>query len=392
MSAVDPKKPIQTSELDPNFYKEIQSRMGGGVLTHCLTCGTCTAGCPVHEVDPTFDPRRIAHQVILGMKEYFLNNPQIPYSCNYCGFCEQNCPHGINIGELSIALREWLVDQGVGPLPRHKSMRDDLTFATSEEYKTFLPDPDTGTCERVFFPGCTLPGYSPELVIQTWNYLRQRLPGTGIILHCCGALAHDLGMHDWYHEVNDTLGSEIRKMGATELITGCPDCYHTLKRTRPDFRLRNLYEVIEEIGVPEGIHGNGYTFTLHDSCKARHETGMQQSVRNLIKDMDFQIEQIMYSGELTRCCGQGGLTIALNPFRVINLTKLRISNTHHEMLTYCAACRETFSMHRPSVTILDLMFNPDWEQTKSKPLTSPKQRRENQLNLKDKLRSLSQKP
>jgi Fe-S oxidoreductase len=387
MSVAEPKEPIKASELDPSFYKEIQSRMGGEPLTHCLTCGTCTAGCLVREVDQSFNPRRIAHQVILGMKDYFLKNPQIPYSCNYCGFCAQNCPYGINIGELCIALREWLVDQGVGPLPRHKSMRDDLTFATSEEYKTFLPDPDTGTCERVFFPGCNLPAYSPDLVIKTWNYLRERLPGTGIILHCCGALAHDLGLHDLFGEVSGILGNEVRKLGATELITGCPDCYYTIKRTKPDFRLRNLYEVIEEIGVPEGIHGNGYTFTLHDSCKARNEKGMQQSVRNLLGVMDFQIEPIMYSGELTRCCGQGGLTIALNPFRVINLTKLRIADTHYEMLTYCAACRETFSMHRPSLTILDLMFNPDWEQTKSKPLTGPKQRRENQLNLKYKLRS-----
>jgi Fe-S oxidoreductase len=388
MSEVNPKEPIKTNELDPQFFEEIQSRMGGELLTHCLTCGTCTAGCLVREVDPNFNPRRIVHQVVLGMKDYFIKHPEVPYSCNLCGLCAQNCPYGINIGDLCMALREWLVDQGVGPLPRHKMMRDDLAFVTSEEYKISLPDPDTGTCERVFFPGCNMPAYAPEIVLETWNYLRKKMPGTGIILHCCGALAHDLGLHDLFSQISSTLENEVEGLGATELITGCPDCYQTIKRTRPNFHVRNLYEVIEGVGIPEGIHGNGHTFTLHDSCKARWEIDLQRSVRHLLEEMGFQIEDLMYTGELTRCCGQGGLTIALNPFRVVNLTKLRIADAHHDMLSYCAACRETFAMHRSSLHILDLIFNPDWEQVRSRSMTAPKQRRANQLNLKSILSSL----
>jgi Fe-S oxidoreductase len=388
MSEASSKEPIQTIDLDPHFWEEIQDRMGGESLSHCLTCGTCTAGCLVREVDPTFNPRRLVHQVILGMKEYFLKHPEVPYACNLCGLCAQNCPYGINIGDLCMALREWLVDQGVGPLPRHKMMRDDLAFVTSDDYTISLPDPDTGTCERVFFPGCNMPAYSPELVLEAWRYLRQRLPGTGIVLRCCGALAHDLGLHGMFGELSDILEGEVDKLGAKELITGCPDCYQTIKHTHPTFRLRNLYEVLEEVGIPDDLNGNGYTFTLHDSCKARWEPEMQQSVRELLGAMVYKIEELSYTGELTRCCGQGGLTIALNPFRVINLTKLRIADAHYDMLSYCAACRETFAMHRPSLHVLDLLFNPNWEEVKSRSMTPPKQRRENQLKLKSILESM----
>jgi hypothetical protein len=98
--------------------------------------------------------------------------------------------------------------------------------------------------------------------------------------------------------------------------------------------------------------------------------------------MGYQIEEMRYSKELTRCCGQGGLILGLNPFLVFGLTKSRIADSHFDMLTYCAACRETFAMHKPTLHILDLMFNPNWEKDKAKPINKTTVRRENQALLK----------
>ena len=375
-------EPIVMNKQDAKFKEKMVARMGEQDLMHCLACGTCAAGCPVREIDSKFNPRKIARMVLLGVKDYFKENPEIPYSCNLCGLCQETCPYGLNIGDLCLALREQLVEDGIGPLPKHKVMEEEKEFVTSSSFTISLPDPNAAECTRVFFPGCNLAAYSPATVMATWDFLRAKLPGTGIILRCCGALSDDLGLPSEFKKAQQALEDEVHKLGASELITGCPECYYTIKRGASNYRLASLYEVMAEVGISEMPKGNGQTFTLHDSCKTRWEKGIQDSVRELVAGMGYQIEEMRYSRELTRCCGQGGLTVGLNPFRVLNLTKLRLAEAHYDVLTYCAACRETFAFQKPTLHILDLMFNPNWEKDKAKLPNKTQVRRENQLLLK----------
>jgi len=374
--------PIPVNQLDFKFRDKIIGQVEGENLKHCLGCGTCSAGCFVREVDKRFNPRKIGHMVLLGAKDYFKENPEIPYLCNLCGLCQETCPYGLNIGDLCLALRAQLVEDGIGPLPKHQSMKEEQEFVLTPSFTLSLPDPDSSECKRVFFPGCNLSAYSPSVVIATWDYLRAKLPGTGIILRCCGALSYDLGLYPQFQQISQELENEVHKLGASELITGCPECYDTIKRVAPHYKLRSLYEVMAEVGIPDLPKGSGQTFTLHDSCKTRWETGIQDSVRDLVAHMGYQIEEMRYSRELTRCCGQGGLIVGINPFLVFNLTKSRLTESHFDMLTYCAACRETFAMHKPTLHILDLMFNPNWEKDKARPINKTAVRRENQALLK----------
>jgi Fe-S oxidoreductase len=383
---VEEKPPYR---INPAFRQKILSRLEDVDLTQCLTCGTCSAGCAVREVDKTYNPRKMVRMVLLGMEDYFRQNPGVPYSCNICGLCAETCPYGINIGKVSIAIREYLVEEGLGPLPNHKSILADLDFGVCPDYTISLPDPDHPQCERVFFPGCNLAAYNPDLAIAAWNYLRAQLPGTGILLRCCGAPAHDLGMHQKYGEVADSLQVEMDKLGASELITSCPDCYHTIKDRGYPFRLTSIYEIVDRMGIPAGLEGaaSEKSIVLHDSCKARWEDGMQTGVRNLLAGLGFSLEEFSYSGKLTRCCGQGGMIYGLSPFRVMSLTRLRLEDSKTELMTYCAACRETFTLHRPSLSLLDVLFNPEWKEAAKKPPQKPNQRRDNQMRLKGLLRS-----
>ena len=383
-------EPVSVNKLDAKFRERILARVGED-LNRCLACGTCSAVCVLREVDNNYNPRQIVRRVLLGMKDYFKEKPEIPYACNLCGLCKQTCPYGLDLGELSLALREMLVEEGIGPLPKHKSMEEEREFVTSSSFTLSLPDPDATECQRVFFPGCNLAAYSPSLVIATWDYLRAKLPGTGIVLRCCGALSYDLGQCSQFQKAKEELENEMHKLGASELITPCPECYDTIKRAAPSFQLKSLYEVMVEVGLPDVPKGNGQTFNLHDSCKTRWEQGIQESARELVARLGYNIEEMRYSRELTRCCGQGGLGIGLNPFRVFKATKERLTESHYDMLTYCATCRETFAMHKPSLHILDLIFNPNWEKDKAKPTSNVAQRRENQLTLKSQLEK-RQKP
>jgi len=105
MSAVD------DTDLDPVFKHDVAAHPGGENIKLCFACGTCTAGCPVAEVDPEFDPRRIIRQVILGMRAETLASPVI-WRCVQCYSCTAKCPQNVRFRDVMRALREMAVEEG----------------------------------------------------------------------------------------------------------------------------------------------------------------------------------------------------------------------------------------------------------------------------------------
>jgi len=53
-------------ELDPQFKYEVSKQPGGENIKNCFACGVCTGGCPVSEINPTYDPRKIIRMILLG--------------------------------------------------------------------------------------------------------------------------------------------------------------------------------------------------------------------------------------------------------------------------------------------------------------------------------------
>jgi len=96
---------------DPNFKYEVAAQPGGEQIKVCFSCGTCTAGCPVAEVDPRFSPRRIIRQVLLGQREAVLSSPLLWY-CETCYACSAYCPQNVKFGDVMRALREMAVAEG----------------------------------------------------------------------------------------------------------------------------------------------------------------------------------------------------------------------------------------------------------------------------------------
>jgi heterodisulfide reductase subunit C len=103
--------PSETVALDPKFKHDVASHAGGENITLCFACGTCTAGCPVSDVDGEFDPRRIIRQVLLGMRREVLSSPLI-WRCVQCYACTAKCPQNVRFREVARALREMAVAEG----------------------------------------------------------------------------------------------------------------------------------------------------------------------------------------------------------------------------------------------------------------------------------------
>jgi len=96
---------------DPNFKYDVAAQPGGEQIKVCFSCGTCTAGCPVTDVDPRYSPRKIIRQVLLGQREAVLSNPLLWY-CETCYACSAYCPQNVKFGDVMRALREMAVAEG----------------------------------------------------------------------------------------------------------------------------------------------------------------------------------------------------------------------------------------------------------------------------------------
>jgi heterodisulfide reductase subunit C len=95
---------LNVGEQDATFVDEVISYPGGEHLRKCFACGTCTAGCPVSEIDETYSPRRLIRQILFGMRQEVLTSPAIWY-CLVCYRCFAHCPQNVNFPDLMRVLR-----------------------------------------------------------------------------------------------------------------------------------------------------------------------------------------------------------------------------------------------------------------------------------------------
>jgi heterodisulfide reductase subunit C len=97
--------------LDPTFVGEIAAEPGGEHIRRCFACGTCTASCPVREVTERYNPRRIIHMALLGLREPVLTSDFI-WLCSTCYACQERCPQDVRITELMHAIKNVAVRHG----------------------------------------------------------------------------------------------------------------------------------------------------------------------------------------------------------------------------------------------------------------------------------------
>lgn len=71
----------------------------------CMSCGVCTAVCPMG-IDLL--PRTMFRYALLGLEGKLVDNIPALYSCLLCRLCEANCPADVPIAENIRLLRRWV--------------------------------------------------------------------------------------------------------------------------------------------------------------------------------------------------------------------------------------------------------------------------------------------
>jgi heterodisulfide reductase subunit C len=138
---------FDASQMDPTFADQIAAQPGGEHIRRCFACGTCTASCPVREVTERYNPRRIIHMAMLGLKETVLSSDFI-WLCSTCYSCYERCPQDVRITELMHAIKNVAVREGyihpsyrsqVELLQRHGRLYDITAFENERRTDQGLP-------------------------------------------------------------------------------------------------------------------------------------------------------------------------------------------------------------------------------------------------------------
>ena len=107
--------------MDNNFKNEITSRPGGENLMMCYSCGSCTATCPISEIDESFNPRLIIKKSLLGHKKEVLDNDDL-WKCIQCRRCVAHCPQNVKFADIMRVLRDISIEVGYYP----KSLKEKI--------------------------------------------------------------------------------------------------------------------------------------------------------------------------------------------------------------------------------------------------------------------------
>jgi heterodisulfide reductase subunit C len=105
---------IVMNDLDKEFKYEVAARPGASFFKRCFSCGTCTASCPVSEIDERFNPRLFIRQALLGEREKLLSSELLWY-CTQCYTCFARCPQDVRFTDVMAVFREMAVEQGYAP-------------------------------------------------------------------------------------------------------------------------------------------------------------------------------------------------------------------------------------------------------------------------------------
>jgi Fe-S oxidoreductase len=225
-----------------------------------------------------------------------------------------------------------------------------------------LPEAADGETDTLFFPGCSLVSYAPELTRCVGQWLNSTGYRWALSVECCGSPLMSAGLFERSKALRLKLLEQVRAAGITRILTVCPGCGEELAEVMgdeidivplPELMLDHVSrgEILElpAQGGSEATELTPFSVTFFDSCHDRFDTRHGRAIRSLLKaylpkTAQFEME---HHGKETLCCGAGGAVAAYDAeitqrrvWRVIEEAQATEAST---LVTTCPTCTYTIA-------------------------------------------------
>ncbi len=304
-------------------------------------------------------------------------------SCTLCDLCTTVCPNDFSMAELCLQARQQMLKDKRMPVSAHAFALEEMAHAMGEE--CFFAGHAQGVdhSDVLFFPGCQLVGSAPVQAARAWHFLKGVNKATGIVTGCCGAPAFWAGRTDLFEAAARTFKKRWEDFGCPEVVTACTACTRMLEKAVPKERIKSLYRVMADAGAEPEKKWDHLTVAVADPCTSRDDMDTMEAVRTLAARAGAGISELAASGELTECCGFGGLTFNANPKLAQTIIKQRAGQADTDYLAYCAMCRDRLAgAGKHTFHILDLFFPEDLPDPGARPDPGFSRRRMNRVLFK----------
>lgn len=341
-------------------------------------CDECIKGCVYlqhYKKFPRILTREIYNNVSIIMGDHMMNRPI--NACSLCGQCRILCPNGYDMAEICKLARENMVYTDKMSLAVHEFALMDMVFSNEEAFLCHK-QPGFDTCKYVFFPGCQATAIAPATVRAAYLDLCSRLEGgVALMLGCCGAICDWAGRYEMYEDTVKFLDDKLTELVNPTIIAGCPTCKKQLSR----HETVGIWDVLENMGLPEKAKRMDRPIAIHDACGARGDSKTQDAIRRIAEAMGCTVEATEYDRDKSPCCGYGGLTQYTNKEVAKKMTDKCLERSDLPYLSYCMACRDRFAREgRESMHLLELVYG-----TSADHCPDISEKRCNRLSLKNEL-------
>jgi fumarate reductase (CoM/CoB) subunit B len=324
--------------IDPSEYADTKK------IRSCIECLSCLSACPVIKETSEFagpyfmryiskfalDPRDCSDRASEGFEEGL-------YCCTSCGKCKEVCPKEINtFGAAIEKLREIACREGVGPLPAHKNILEQIkktgrsveplgtgkypegfiktyTKNKEEEFSENLEENSSKKSGKkrqkvAFFTGCMVDYKLPEIAAALMKVMEDNdvdvfVPSDQV---CCGSPLLRTGQTEIFPELAKKNAEAFKDYDT--IVTVCAGCGSTLKNDYPKIGLNlnvmDISEFLAEKLNTKDMKPVNMRVTYHDPCHLVRGQGISKEPReilNKIKGVEFVEMEIP-----DQCCGAGG--------------------------------------------------------------------------------------
>ena len=175
--------------------------------------------------------------------------------------------------------------------------------------------------ECVFFPGCSIVNFAPELLDGVYRLLREHGVADGISFLCCGKLlAFEPEAETVIPAFRRQFACALAERGVRRIVTACPNCTAELRTLIEregvaDVEVVVLPQLLAELGVSVGEEdaarflaesgvacaGRAPRLAVHDSCPDRKTGEFARGVRALLPE--GLLVEMEHNHASSRCCG-----------------------------------------------------------------------------------------